>query len=84
LRTAYSNANPNRAAYIDFEVTEGALNLPFSAPISVFNVEWSSYLNTNVHAASAAHAVNEYEVIGVADLTEAWATAEHVPISVEG
>src|SRR5207248_2121188 len=68
LRTAYSNSNGNHAAYIDFEVSDGNLALPY---VAVFNdpstdTQWAQYLSDNF-GAGAAHPNNTYDVIGVSD-----------------
>jgi hypothetical protein len=81
LRTAYASSTANHAAYLDFEVSEGTLNLPYRAEINApsTDTDWARYLDTNLHAAGAQHASYTYDLIGTAAIRDAYATARQKP-----
>lgn len=61
---AYAASLPNKAAYIDLQVTNANLALPFTAEIETALVDWARYLEINVHGAALGHDDFRYDIVG--------------------
>ena len=84
LRTAFSRfgtaADANHAAYIDFEVTDRAQNLPFNRAIQAqTNTDWAQYLETNLHGGGLSHPDDTYALVGTRFLRRVNGTARQEP-----